>query len=142
MFRSLIWLAILFNTSISRYVGMCGATNNSTPIHCVKISSYFWSFFPCIRTECGPEITFHVVIARGYNKNIWWKREQVAINWASRNSSLHKLHQFLEKCLCRVICCQSETFYYRINHRFNPCLFYSYCSHYLFNMLHKLYSDV
>lgn len=107
MFRSLIWLAILFNTSISRYVGMCGATNNSTPIHCVKISSYFWSFFPCIRTECGPEITFHVVIARGYIKNIWWKREQVAINWASRNSSLH---QSLRKCLRRVTRCQGQYF--------------------------------
>ena len=103
--------------------------------------------FIMFRTAYGPEIilyfdTFHAVTARGCNKIIWWKWEQVAINWASRNSSLHKLHQSLEKCLCRVICCQSETFYYRINHRFNPCLFYSYCSHYLFNMLHKLYSDV
>lgn len=75
-------------------------------------------------------------------QNYLMKREQVAINWASRNSSLHKLHQSLDKSLCRVICCQSETLYYRINHRFNPCLFYSYCSHYLFNILHKLYSDV
>ena len=142
MFRSLIWLVILFNSSISRYIGMCGATNNSTPFQCVKIRSYFWSFFPCIRTEYGPEITFRAVIARVCNKIIWWKREQVAINWESRNSSLHKLHQSFRKCLRRVTHCQGETLYYRINRRFNPCLFYSYCSHCLFNMLHKLYSDV
>ena len=142
VFRSLIWLAILFNTSISRYVGMCGATNNSIPFHCVKIRSYFWSFFPYIRTKYESEITFHAVIARGCNKIIWWKREQVAINWALRNSSLHKLHQSFRNCLRRVTRCQGETLYYPIKHRFNPCLFYSYRSHCLSNMLHKLYSDV
>ena len=99
-------------------------------------------FFPCIRTEYGPEITFRAVIARVCYKIIWWKREQVAMNWESRNSSLHKLHQSFRKCLRRVTHCQGETLYYRINHRFNPCLFCSYCSHCLFNMLHKLYSDV
>lgn len=31
LLRSLSWLAILFNSSFSRYVEMCRATNNSSP---------------------------------------------------------------------------------------------------------------
>ena len=75
MFRSLIWPAILFNTSISRYVKMCHATNNSTPIHCVKRCAYSLREKVCIRTAYGSEIilysdTFHAVTARGYSKII------------------------------------------------------------------------